>query len=133
MNYFNTNVEETKLILKKLQEDKKQVLKGKGRTYLVTPLVNVETIVDFSLKQYQNFHERVSVERKRSNDALNDRVSLEKTGIFDNENFKKPAKKLETEEKIKIWTENAYPKINEKVWDIEFEEKELINYLKELK
>ena len=38
-----------------------------------------------------------------------------------------------TEEKIKKWTENAYPKITEAIWDIEFEEQKLIEYLKTFK
>lgn len=127
MNYFNMSVEETKVVLKKLQEDKKQVAKGKGRTYFITPMVNDETIVEFSLKQYAHFHECIAIERKRSRDALNDKESLAATGIF-NPDGKKITK--ETEEKIKAWTENAYPKINENLWDIEFEEKFLIEHLK---
>ena len=133
MHYFDLSFEDTKVLLKKLQEDKKQVLKGKQRNILVTPLVVLDKIVEFSLTQYDNFHVLAKIERERSRECFNDRKALEETGIFNTENFKKASKALETEEKIKKWTENAYPKITEAIWDIEFEEQKLIEYLKSFK
>ena len=124
MKYFEMNLDEAKLELKKLQADKKLVLNGKPRKVFLTPLVTLETIDIFSLKQYENFHICAKNERQRSISMFNNKESLAATGIFDKKIDK------DKEEKIRLWTLNAYPNINEVLWDLEFEERELINYLR---
>lgn len=132
---FSLTLEETKSLLKDLQNDKKKVLKGAKRDVFVGPKVVLEKRVQFLKDEYQNFHNKFESELQRAKDARNDTEPLKLYGFKVVKGYIREMSKSEYQGKyndveLALWTEKTFPKFTDELWDIEFEEYVLIEHMK---
>lgn len=121
---YSLSIDGAKEQLKLLQADLKKVKSGSRRSHYIG-----EHIIDihpYMINQYKNFHIKFIAEHARANSVMMNRESLKATGIFSDKKIDK-----ETQQKVDAWTDSAYPKITEDIWDIEYDMELLLNFIKQ--
>lgn len=135
---FNLTIDEAKALLKKVQEDKKKVLNGAKKSVFVgNSIESANDKYNYVKAQYKNFFERYEAEKERAALARLETSKLPEWGFEMVNGYVRELPKSKysgkaNDKELTIWTETTFVKIQEELWEIEFDENLLIEHMKYL-
>lgn len=138
MYTYNLTKEEAKELLKKLQKDAENIKKGSMRkVFSIETLSSAESAFYFAKEQNKNFYERLHLEQVRASLCRHNEKELlqfgfKKDGEYVFQLSREEFKGKPDEIGLKQWTEKTYVNISEQLWDNEFEQKHLLEFIKTL-
>lgn len=121
---FELTLEEAKEQLKLLKNDEKNLLKGSQRKVFTLQYICLEDIFTAMREQNMNYFVRACDEKERALNFSEDKDAAIEAGWYETNPKKVDQKKLLD------WANKAYPNITDQLWDNQFEQEQLLNFIK---